>query len=138
MRRLLTSLLVLPALLLAASCNRTLEPDSTFIATQGIQLKVMGSVIHTYDPLTWQLGYKPSSKEFRVGDDSMKNWYTVTCSKIPSRVGDKFDATVTWSAGLSSNSVQGSFEVAKVEGDRYWLWCGEKKIQTGVTVCILR
>ena len=136
MKRLLFVLLA--AAVTVPSCTRTLEPDSSFVAGSGIQLKVAGQVIHTYDPLTWQLGYNASDKEFRASDDAMKDYFFVTCSAFPSSKGQKLDATVTWSTGSSTQSVKGKFEVAKVEGDTYWLWCGDKKTQTGVTVRVLR
>lgn len=123
---------------ISSSCVRTAEPDSTFVATEGLQLKVDGQVVLTYDPLTWQLGYNATEIEFRASDDSMKEYFFVTCSKLPSSLGQKLDATVTWSSGGAAKSLKGRFEVAKVEGDIYWLWCGEKKIRTGVTVRILR
>ena len=129
---------MLIAALVIPSCTRTIEPDSTFVAGSGIQLKVAGQVIHTYDPLTWQLGYNPTTREFRASDDAMKNYFFVTCSAVPSSKGQKLDATVTWSSGSSTQSIKGKFEVAKAEGDTYWLWCGEKKTQTGVTVRVLR
>ena len=139
MKRIASLTAILMAMVLfIASCSRTLEPDSTFISGSDIQLKVSGRVIYTYDPLTWQLGYNPTNSEFRASDDAMKNWFFVTCSAVPSSVGQKMDATVTWSSGSATNSVKGKFEVVKAERDTYWLWCGDKKIQTGVTICILR
>jgi hypothetical protein len=136
MKRLI--LLILPILLVLSSCDRTLEPDSSFVAGSGIQLKVGGSLVYTYDPLTWQLGYNPTNREFRASDDAMKNYFFVVCSSVPSTVGQKLEATVTWSSGSSTQSVKGKFEVAKIEGDTYWLWCGDKKTPTGVTVVVLR
>ena len=135
MKRLI--LLILPILLVLSSCDRTLEPDSSFVAGSGIQLKVGGSLVYNYDPLTWQLGYNPTTREFRASDDATKNYFVV-CSSIPSTVGQKLEATVTWSSGSSTQSVKGKFEVAKIEGDTYWLWCGDKKTPTGVTVVVLR
>ena len=129
---------VILAMVLATSCNRTLEPDSTFVGSSNIELTVAGNVIHKYDPASWQLGYNPSRKEFRVFDDPMKNYYTVTCSAIPSSTGQKLEATVTWSSGSSTQSTKGKFEVAKAQGDTYWLWCGDKKSPVGVTVRILK
>ncbi len=129
---------VILAMVLATSCNRILEPDSTFVGSSNIELTVAGNVIHKYDPASWQLGYNPSRKEFRVFDDPMKNYYTVTCSAIPSSTGQKLEATVTWSSGSSTQSTKGKFEVAKAQGDTYWLWCGDKKSPVGVTVRILK
>ena len=138
MRTWLRIFLIITSLLSLASCNRNLEPDSSFIAGSQVQLKVAGSVIHTYDPLTWQLGYNPTTREFRVCDDAMRNYYYVTCSAVPSSKGQKLEATITWSSGSSTQSMKGKFEVSKVEGDTYWLWCGDKKSPIGVTVRILR
>ena len=130
--------MIVSSILLLTSCNRTLEPDATFVAGDDIQLNIDGRVVMKYDPLTWQLGYNSVSKEFRVFDNSMRNWYTVSCSAVPSSAGQKLDATITWSSGSSTQSMKGKFEVAKSQGDIYWLWCGEKKTRTGVTVRILR
>ncbi len=139
MKRLSVNIFLAIAFLSATcACSGTLEPDSTFVAGSGIQLKVNGGVVYDYNPLTWQLGYNPSSREFRASDDAMKNWFFVTCSAVPSSVGQKLEATVTWSAGSATQTVRGKFEVAKVQGDTYWLWCGEKKTQTGVTVRVLK
>ena len=139
MKRIASLTVILMAMVLfIASCSRTLEPDSTFISGSDIQLKVSGRVIYTYDPLTWQLGYNPTNSEFRASDDAMKNWFFVTCSAVPSSVGQKMDATVTWSSGSATNSVKGKFEVVKAERDTYWLWCGDKKSPVGVTVRILK
>ena len=138
MKRLLPIIPILAAVLLMAGCNRTLEPDSTFVAGSDIQLKVSGRTVYTYNPLTWQLGYNPTTREFRAMDDNGKNYFYVTCSAVPSSRGQKLEASVTWSSGSSTQSVNGKFEVAKVEGDRYWLWCGDKKSPIGVTVVILR
>lgn len=138
MRTWLRIFLIIASVLCLMSCNRGLEPDSSFIAGSQVQLKVAGSVIHTYDPLTWQLGYNPTTREFRVCDDAMRNYYYVTCSAVPSSKGQKLEATITWSSGSSTQSMKGKFEVSKVEGDTYWLWCGDKKSPIGVTVRILR
>ena len=122
-KALLTLFLTILALFLMTSCDRALEPDSTFIGSSDIELTV---------------GYNPTKKEFRVFDDSMKKYYTVTCSAIPSSTGQKLEATVTWSSGTSTQSAKGKFEVAKAQGDTFWLWCGDKKTRTGVTVRVLR
>ena len=135
------TLIVLPLFLSVAvlsSCDRTLEPDSTFIGSSEIELTVGGSVVHRYDPVSWQLGYNPATREFRACDDGMKKYFFTTCSAVPSSVGQKLEATIIWSSGSSTQSMKGRFEVAKVQGDTYWLWCGDKKTRTGVTVRVLK
>ena len=138
MRRAVLTVMILSGILAFSGCSRGLEPDSSFMAGSDITLKVKGSVIYTYDPLTWQLGYNATTREFRASDDAMKQYFFVTCSAVPASVGQKLDATVTWSSGSATQSIQGKFEVAKAQNDTYWLWCGDKKTQTGVTVRVLR
>ena len=107
---------IIPVILIIAvltSCDRALGPDSSFV-----------------DSSNWQIGYNSSKKEFRVFDDSMKNYYIVTCSALPSSTGQKLEATVTWSSGSSTQTTKGKFEVAKAQGDTFWLWCGDKKNPT--------
>ncbi|MGI5846938.1 MAG: hypothetical protein ACOX5T_02775 [Candidatus Cryptobacteroides sp.] len=129
---------VLLAGLVLGSCNRTLDPDEYFIASSDMLLKVRSDVVIHYDPLTWQLGYNAADKEFRVHDDAMKQYYFVTCSSLPSSVGQKLNATVTWTQAGEVKSENGTFEVVRAENDRYWLWCGHKKRQIGVAVRLLR
>ena len=133
--------LIVPVLfagLLLGSCNRTLDPDENFIASSDMLLKVRSDVVINYDPLTWQLGYNAADKEFRDHDDAMKQYYFVTCSSLPSSVGQKLEATVTWTQAGEVKSESGTFEVVRAEKDRYWLWCGHKKRQIGVAVSLLR
>ena len=134
----LTIIRVILIIAVMTSCDRSLEPDSSFVGSSEIELTVGGNVVHKYDPDSWQLGYNSSKKEFRVFDDSMRNYYIVNCSALPSSAGQKLEATVTWSSGSSTQTTKGKFEVAKANGDTFWLWCGDKKNPTGVTVVLLR
>lgn len=137
MKRIAILSAILSAAILMAACDRSVEPDEAFLAGQDIQLKVNGQVIYTYDPLTWQLSYNAGLKEFRAFDDPVKNWYMVKCDKVPSAVGDKITATITWSTSGQPSTLTGTMKVVKAEGDTYWLWRGDKKSQTGVTIRIL-
>lgn len=128
--------LVLAAACAAAlsSCHKTLEPDSEFIDSNAVQLSFKGKQVMTYSPATCQLGFMLSRREFRMFDDQMKNWCTVVCSEMPSEVGQKLDATVTWSTSGSEGSEKVKVEVVKVSGKDYWLWCGNKNKRLAVTV----
>ncbi len=138
MKRIAILFAILSAAFLMASCDRSVEPDEAFITGSDIQLKVNGEVIYTYDPLTWQLSYNASQKEFRAFDDPVKNWFSVTFDNVPAVVGDKVTATVSWGSTGQPVSLTSTMKVVKVEGEKFWLWRGDKKGQTGVTVCILR
>ena len=126
------------AVLATVSCNKTLEPDEAFLSDTGISLKVRGVTVHTADPLTWQFGYDTSTKEFRASDDGMNEYFFVACSSVPETLGQKLDAKVTWSSEGEVKSDKGEFEVVKIDGDKRWLWCGNKKRQIAVTVRLLK
>ena len=138
MKRIALLSAILSAAILMAACDRSVEPDEAFLAGQDIQLKVNGQVIYTYDPLTWQLSYNAGLKEFRAFDDPVKNWFSVVFDNVPAAVGDKVTATISWGSAGEPTSLRNTLKVVKVEGDTFWLWRGDKKSQTGVTVCILR
>lgn len=132
------SILLLPGFLSFVACNKTLEPDDTFIASADIQLIVRGQIVLTYDALNFQLGCNAGKREFRVMDDPSKNYYLVTCSTLPNAVGQELDATVTWMQGGELQFESGTFKVVKRDRETFWLWCGQKKRQIGVAICLLR
>lgn len=138
MKRLSAISIILSVVVALVSCDSSVEPDEAFITGSDIQLKVNGEVIYTYDPLTWQMSYNASRKEFRAFDDPVKNWFSVTFDNIPAAVGDKVTATVSWGSTAQPVSLTSTMKVVKMEGEKFWLWKGDKKGQTGVTVCLLR
>lgn len=121
-----------------ASCNKWEEADPVFIASSGYELRIGQRVVLSCDPLTWQFGFSPDTKECRVSDDQMKTYWLARCSEVPQSKGQKVNATITYTAGGEVKTAKGKFEVAKVEGEKVWLWCGEKNNLIGVTVRIIR
>lgn len=130
------SFLVL-AIALHTACERTVEPSPAFTGSEDVLLVSKGKVLMQYDPLAWQLGQNDADKQFRASRDDMQEYVYVTCDQVPASVGQKFNATVTWSKNGESKTVKREFEVSKVKENRFWLWCGKKKTQIGVTVCVL-
>ena len=138
MNRLSAILLCAACAASVASCNKWAEADSTFVDSSGYELRVAQRVVLSCDPLTWQFGYSPDTKEFRVSDDQMKTYWLARCSAIPQTKGQKLNATVSYTSGGEVKSIKGKFEVAKIEGDKVWLWCGEKNNHIGVSVRLIR
>jgi len=129
---------ILFTLILAASCSCEKNgPDNDFVESNDLELKVEGRVLLTYDPLTWQLGYKPQTRQFRVHNDNMSQYYILTCSEEPREVDQSIKASLKWSTGTSVNSRNDlSFKVVRIENDgRTWLWCNRG---IGVSVRIIR
>lgn len=137
MKRFLKYSFLVISVALNTACERTVEPSPAFTGSEDVLLVSKGHVIMQYDPLVWQLGQNDADIVFRASRDDMKEYVYVTCDKAPVSVGQKFDATVTWSKDGDSKTVKGEFEVSKAEKNRFWLWCGKKKTQIGVTVCVL-
>ena len=128
-------------LLLAAltACTGSKETvDEVFLQSSDIQLRIDGNTLHTYDPLTWQLGFNRDKKEYRVLTDDMGSYYTLTCSDLPTQVDQRLSAALSWTSGSGVRKESGlSMRVVKTEADgTVWLWCNDKKI--GVSVRTLR
>ena len=54
------------AVLLISGCRKDEPVDDDFLAGNDIELKVGASVIHRYDPLTWQLSFNKDRLVYRV------------------------------------------------------------------------
>lgn len=123
--------------LLAAGCAGN-ELREEFIAPENdvLGLQEKGNQIFEYDIATCQYSYLPDSREFRIGDDAMNNYFILKLSNIPS-LNDETTGTLiytTESSILTKSSL--NFKLVKVEqtkdGRMLWLW--NKKSQYGVVV----
>ena len=138
MRKLILTLFCAAGALALSSCHKWAEPDSTFVAGSGYEFRIGQRVVLSCNPVTWQFGYSPDTKECRVSDDQMKEYCLVKCSEEPRTKGQKLNAVITYTSGGEVKGIKGKFEVAKIEGEKVWLWCGEKNNHIGVTVRVIR
>lgn len=123
------SLTLLFILLCICGCNR-FDPEEILLPREDISLTVKGEVMLTYDPLKFQLGYNEERNEFRVFDDNVGNWFTLTCSSRPTGTGDTLSADLSWTTENSTKSRHGlQFSVERTDSDgKIWLWCKEEAI----------
>lgn len=122
----------LTAVLLLCSCEKN-KVDEAFLESSDLCLIDGGVTIHTYDPLTWQVGYNESKKEFRVFNDTMSDYYVLTCSKLPTEKGQELTATVKWSGKSITTRNNVSFRVEKIDNQgRIWLWSKKSRIAVSV------
>ena len=121
------------------SCLRSEGLEDDFLTTESICLLVNGKVVHSYDPLTWQLSYtiNTGSYVFRANNDSMSEYFTLSCSEQPSMEGQKISCTLTWTSSTGISSRTGlNFTVSQVSATGLaWLWC--EKYNIGVCVQVL-
>lgn len=131
--------LIFAAAFIAAviGCTKEYKPDDTFMENDDIVLKIKGTELLKYDPMTFQLGYSPEKRQFRVSNDRMSEYYIVTCSSIPEKTDQKIKCSLKYAASSASGSKSDiSFVVKKMDGNGVvWLWSSKDNI--GVTVKIL-
>ena len=131
-------LILLVSLAVLAACSPKETVDEVFVQSTDIQLRIDGVTLHTYQPLTWQLGSNRSRRQFRVMKDDGTASYTLTCSEWPAQLDQTLQADLEWTSGSSVKNESGlSMKVVKTDAEgTVWLWCNDKKI--GVSIRTLR
>ena len=116
-----------------AGCNRY-DIDEILLQKVEVSLSIKGTDIIVYDPDRYQIGYNAEKNEFRVFDDDMAYWFTLTCESRPSTVGQELSADLKWTSPNSTKTRKGlEFKVKKTDTEGHiWLWCESEA--TGVIV----
>ncbi|MBQ6086816.1 MAG: hypothetical protein IJK96_02005 [Bacteroidales bacterium] len=124
--------------LLSPGCRKDLPVDEDFLAGNDIELKVGSTLIHRYDPLTWQLSFSRERLEYRVFNDNMSEYYTLVSSELPLEKDQRITGTLTWTTPRSSTTKKDlPFTVVKTDSQgTIWLWNGKEKI--GISVRTIR
>lgn len=137
MKRRLHILLLAASVLVTAACSNSVEMDPAFIQNSDIRLRVDGKLLFTCDPLTWQLGYNATRKEFRAYMDDQSSYYILTCKKLPGNVGERVTGDLEWSVdGVSHRKGGIRFSVKqRFDDGRIWLWSSSENI--GIVIRIL-
>lgn len=127
---------MIAALLTLIGCQKENRPDEAFMNSTQIGLTVDGQDKIIYNPVTFQLGYSETFREFRVHTDKMDEYFYLTCSEIPSRDGQSIKCDLKCQASsYSLNYSNLSFKVEQIGTDgTVWLWCGKKKIGARVRI----
>lgn len=124
-------IVIIAALSLACGCNKE-KVDQDFLNSEDLCLIEAGRKIHTYDPLTWQVSFSQDKKEFRVFSDTMSDYYVLTCSEVPTAVGQEIHANLKWSESTIVNRSGLTFRVEKISNGKIWLWCKKSRIEVSV------
>ena len=124
------------AVLCLAGCQRGGKVEDEFLGNSDICLRIKGSTVFTYNPLTCQLAFNRRNCEFRVHTDTMSDYYCVTLDAIPSAVEQKIDGSLSWTSSSSILHKDCTFRVEKISSEGcVWLW--NRKDRIGVVVKIL-
>lgn len=131
MKRLHILLLLLAVTGLTACHSNKVSEE--FLLTPGLCLEENGRMVFNYNPDNCQIACNPDRKQFRVMDDTMSRFYLLTCSALPSSVGQVLTADIRWVSGDSAQNLAGlEFKVEKLEDGQAWLWCQRRKIAVSV------
>lgn len=117
-------------LALAALTSCRYDVDEVLLQRSDISLTEKGKLQMSFDEKTCQLGYNQDRNEFRVYDDKIANWFTITCNAYPSSIGQEVTADIEYTTSDDTKSYSGlTFTVEKTSSDGLiWLWCKDKKI----------
>lgn len=133
MRRI--AIILLLSLLALTGCQDERQ-RAAFCENEGVRLLVGGSIAFSYEPNTCQLAFSRDLREFRAFTDSMSDFFVATFSRVPSELGQRLTASLTWTTErevLTRKNL--TLEVVRLEGDMVWLWSDAGRI--GLTVRIL-
>ena len=125
---------ILILLALVTACNKN-KMEEAVLESGDLCLIIKDKTIFTYDENDCQICFSPTKREFRIGDDTMDDYFTLTTSVIPSSEGEKVKGDLQWTL---SNSVQSrkyiQFEVQKIENGTVWLWSKTERIAAVVKI----
>ena len=129
-------LILLTACLVLAGCQRGGKVEPEFINSSDICLRVKGTTVFTYNPLTCQMAFNRRNCEFRVHTDTMSDYYCVTLDAIPSSENQKIDGSLCWTSSSSILHRDCTFRVEKITSEGcVYLW--DRKDKIGAVVKIL-
>ena len=136
MRRRLLAILLVIVTVMPVGCNRKGSYDKALLLDNTVCLMVKKSTVFSYDPLTCQMAYNKSTRQFRAGTDTMSDYFTVRLSSVPSSSGQTVTGDVTWTTSSSVSSLSGvTFEVEQVDSDgNVWLWSSRQEIAAVVKI----
>ena len=136
MRKLLY-IILLTTLSVLTACEKKVEMDPELYNSDQVSLMFKGKKVFTFTEGTMQLGYNRSLRQFRAGNDDMSSYFVITCSELPTTVGQEIRGEIKWTSGSSVKTASGiTFKVEKYEDTGLvWLWCAADK--TGAVIKIL-
>lgn len=123
MRNVLRISVIVAALLGLCACNDKNGFDRAFLESDTVSMTCKKEVVFQYDPLTCQLSYNDSRREFRASTDNMSDYFVVRLGASPSEKGQVINGSLSWTGeDYLRNLNNVSFTVEKISGNKVWLW----------------
>ena len=125
------------AVLACTGCREKVDMDLEMYNSEQVSLMVKGKKVYTYDEGAGQMAFNRTLRQFRTGNDDMTSFFVLTCSELPTTVGQEIRGEIKWTSGSSVKTASGiTFKVEKYEDTGLvWLWNATDK--TGAIVVIL-
>ncbi len=128
-------LILFCAVLALSGCVGGSKVEPEFLNGSDICLRINGTNVFTYDPLSCQLAFNRRGCEFRVHTDTMSDYYCVTLDAMPSSEGQKVGGSLCWTSTSSILHKDCTFTVEKISDDGcVRLWSGKAKIGTVIKI----
>lgn len=136
MNRLLKISSILALLIpLLVSCDKNKGFEEEFIRnTEQIGLTIKGEQVFTYDPRSCQLGYNQASREFRVMDDNMSDYFVIELSRELTQIGSSCTAVVRYTTKDDIITKTGVSFTLEKKGQDGLMWLWGKKSGIGAVV----
>ena len=130
MKKFYTIAFVSALALLCTACYVEPEISGSVLATDNYCLEIQGQRMATFTESGCQLGFNETKKQFRVGDDQMKEYYVLECDKVPSMVNETLLVMLIWTVDETVQKRAGlPMKVSKIGTDgRIWLWDSKDQI----------
>ncbi len=108
----------------------------SFAQAEDLRIQVGRDTPFKYNPLSCQMSYNGTTREFRAFTDNMSDFFIVKMDSTPSCEGETLKADVTWTTETDILTRKNlTLEVIRTEGEKFWLWSDSARI--GVSVRIL-
>lgn len=122
--------LLLALCFVLGGCDRRDGFDHKDFEAADVCLRVRGEMVFDYTPGRNQISFNRGRKQFRMGTDTMSDYFTINMSEIPSEEGDVITASLQWTTYDDIMTQNGlSFKVLEMSDDgKVWLWCAKQKI----------
>lgn len=103
--------------------------DKEFLERQDVSLCIDKKVAFEYNPVTCQLAYNDSRREYRAVTDNMSDYFVLRLSAVPSSKTETVTGTLSWTGEdyiKTYNNLR--LEVVKMTETRTWLWSQQNKV----------
>lgn len=129
MRKFLTYIFAIIALLTASSCQDRLKYDKDFLSSEAVMLKVGTKLEFEYKDLNCQLAYNDKRREYRASTDNMSDYFVLRLSQIATSKGQKLTGSLSWTGDDYMGNLNNiSLEVVKINETNVWLWNQANKV----------